>query len=37
MKQAIKGKVKAKKKMTLHKILNNGAKRFITKPKEKEK
>ena len=36
MKQVTKGKVKAKKKMTLHKILNNGARRFVTKEKDKE-
>ena len=35
MKQVTKGNVKAKKKLTTHKILNNGARRFITKLKEK--
>ena len=35
-KQVTKGKVKAKKKRTFHKILNNGSRRFVTKEKDKE-
>ena len=37
MKQITKGKVKAKKKLTTHKILNNKARHFVKQPQENAK